>query len=96
MCKEQAKKILIHECCFHKCLCSLLLFSGSVMSDSLLPPWTAACQASLSFTISWSLLKLMSIESVVHSSFNSVHLRFKRVGSNTCSRPMVSDKGPGS
>ena len=28
-------------------------------------PWTAACQASLSFTISWSLLKLMSIESVM-------------------------------
>ena len=28
-------------------------------------PWTAARQASLSFTISWSLLKLMSIESVV-------------------------------
>ena len=27
-------------------------------------PWTAACQASLFFTISWSLLKLMSIESV--------------------------------
>ena len=27
-------------------------------------PWTAACQTSLSFTISWSLLKLMSIESV--------------------------------
>ena len=24
-------------------------------------PWTAACQASLSFTISWNLLKLMSI-----------------------------------
>ena len=28
-------------------------------------PWTAARQVSLSFTISWSLLKLMSIESVV-------------------------------
>ena len=27
-------------------------------------PWTAAHQAFLSFTISWSLLKLMSIESV--------------------------------
>ena len=27
-------------------------------------PWTAAHQAPLSFTISWSLLKLMSIESV--------------------------------
>ena len=28
-------------------------------------PWTAACQASLCFTVSWSLLKLMSIESVM-------------------------------
>ena len=28
-------------------------------------PWTATRQASLSFTISWSLLKLMSIESVM-------------------------------
>ena len=28
-------------------------------------PWTAALKASLSFTISWSLLKLMSIESMV-------------------------------
>ena len=28
-------------------------------------PWTAVCQASLSFTISWSLFKLMSIESVM-------------------------------
>ena len=31
-------------------------------------PWTAARWASLSFTISWSLLKLMSIESVMSSS----------------------------
>ena len=30
-------------------------------------PWTAARQASLSFTISQSLLKLMSIESVMQS-----------------------------
>ena len=29
---------------------------------------TVACQASLSFTISWSLLKLMSIESVMPSN----------------------------
>ena len=28
-------------------------------------PWTAACQASLSITNSWSLLKLMSVESVM-------------------------------
>ena len=31
-------------------------------------PWTAAHQASLSFTISWSLLKLMSLESVMPSN----------------------------
>ena len=31
-------------------------------------PWTAACQASLSITSSWSLLKLMSIESVMPST----------------------------
>ena len=31
-------------------------------------PWTAALQASLSFTISWSLLKLMSIESLMPSN----------------------------
>ena len=31
-------------------------------------PWTAACQSSLSFTISWSLLKLMSIESEMPSN----------------------------
>ena len=30
--------------------------------------WTAACQASLSFTISWSLLKLMSIRLVMPPS----------------------------
>jgi len=31
-------------------------------------PWTAACQASLSITSSWSLLKLISIESVMPSN----------------------------
>ena len=37
------------------------------MSDSA-TPWIAVCQASLSITISWSLLKLMSIESVMPSN----------------------------
>ena len=31
-------------------------------------PWTEACQASLSITNSWSLLKLMSIKSVMPSN----------------------------
>ena len=30
--------------------------------------WTAACQVSLSFTISWSLLKVMTIESMMPSN----------------------------
>ena len=42
-------------------------FSHSVMSDSV-TPWTAACQASLSITNSWSLHELMSIKSVMPSS----------------------------
>ena len=41
-----------------------ILFGFSVMSDSA-TPWTTAHQASLPFTISQSLLKLMSIESVM-------------------------------
>ena len=31
-------------------------------------PWTAACQACLNFTISWSLLKFMSIELLMLSN----------------------------
>ena len=34
----------------------------------LATPWTAACQASLSITNPWSLLKLMSIESLLPSN----------------------------
>ena len=45
----------------------LLLFSPFVVSKSAIP-WTVACQPSPSFTISWSLLKPMSIESVMPSS----------------------------
>ena len=48
-----------------------LVFS-SVQSHSnvrlFVTPWTAACQTSLSITNSWSLLKLMSIESVMSSN----------------------------
>ena len=46
----------------------LLLFGCSVIIQLFATPWTAAHQASVSFTISWSLLKLMSIESVIPSN----------------------------
>ena len=42
-------------------------FSFSVVSNSA-TPWMASCQVSLSITNSLSLLKLMSIESVMPSS----------------------------
>ena len=44
-----------------RCRFSSVQFSCSVMSDSA-TPWTAARQASLSITSSWSLLRLISIE----------------------------------
>ena len=47
-------------------------FSRSVMSNSV-NPWTEACQASLSITNSWSLLKLLSIESVMPSNHIILH-----------------------
>ena len=46
--------------------------SASVQSHNsvqlFVTPWTAACQASLSITNSWSLLKLMSIKAVMPSN----------------------------
>ena len=44
--------------------CSSVQFSCSVFAT----PWTAVHQASLSITNSWSLLKLLSIESVMSSN----------------------------
>ena len=51
-------------------------FNGEMLSSVQLlrhvrlfvTPWTATCQASLFFTISWNLLKLMSFESVMSSN----------------------------
>jgi len=45
-------------CCKYTSLSSV----HSLSCVQLVTPWTAAHHASLSFTISWSLLKLMSIE----------------------------------
>ena len=56
---------MLQRCLVYKKL--LLLFSHCHI-QLLVTPWTAAHQASLSFTISWSLLKLMSIRSVMPSN----------------------------
>ena len=49
----------VRSCCLVQSLSHVPLF---------VTPWTAAGQASLCFTISWSLLRLMSIESVMPSN----------------------------
>ena len=69
----------IFEICFtYQLLCSIhssqslnwvIIVAQSLSCAQLfVTPWTAACQASLSFPISWSLLKCMSIESVMPSN----------------------------
>ena len=59
------------ECLQRRAPYKLFSSAHSVVSDSA-TPWTAACQASLSFTISQSLLKFMSIEWVMPPS-NLIH-----------------------
>ena len=49
----------IEYCCFCSATCHVLIFVTS---------WTTACQTFLSFTISWSLPRFMSIELVMLSN----------------------------
>ena len=90
-------------CCPPEIITTLLIghsvqFSHAVMSDSLWPPWTAAHQDSLSITNPQSLLKLMSIESVMPSNYLihvipfSSHLQsFPASGSFPMSQCFTSD-----
>ena len=48
--------------------CSHVVVQCSRLVWLSVTPWIAACRASLSFTISWSLLKLMSIELAMPSN----------------------------
>ena len=69
----------------------LVQFSCSVLSDSV-TPWTEAWQASLSFTNSQSLLKLTSIELVMHPTISSSVIHF-----SSCPQPFpASGSFPGS
>ena len=60
-------------------------------------PWPTACQVSLSFTISWNWLKLISIELVMSSNhltllspFSSCSKCFPALGSILMSQPFTS------
>ena len=70
--RNSSKKLLIF---LLKPIITIAALMGEPVVQSLssvwlfVTPWTAACQATLSFTISWCLLKLMSIESVMPSNY---------------------------
>ena len=51
-----------------ECYCVQSLSHIQLFGTAKSCKWTAVCQASLSFTVSWSLLKLMSIELVMPSN----------------------------
>ena len=65
------RKVILGKCAYSSMIFFLLLLS-SVQSLShvqhFATPWTAACQASLSITTSWSLVKLRSIALVMPSN----------------------------
>ena len=50
-------------------------------------PWTAVCQASLSITDSWSLLRLMSVEPVMPSILNRYTVYIRQSSSPSLSHP---------
>ena len=50
------------------CVCIFAVVQSLSHVQFFVTPWTAACQASLSFTISWSLLNLISLESTLPSN----------------------------
>ena len=64
------KKVCVQICSFPaiNTVCVVALVQSLSCVQLYVTPWTAACQASLYFTVSWSLLKLMSIESVMLSN----------------------------
>ena len=74
-CKLQENNLHHRICMFQSRWIATFLTIGGVSSVQSLScvqlsatPWTAACQAPLSITNSWSLLRLMSIESVMPSN----------------------------
>ena len=65
----------------HYCCCSVSIIVVVQLLNQiqlLVTSWTAARQASLSFTVSQSLFKLMSIESVMPSNHEHSDLHFEK------------------
>ena len=59
---------MIVRSCFFAWVCVLSSVQSLSHVQLFATPWTVACQASLSITSTWSLFKLISIESVMPSN----------------------------
>ena len=66
------------------------LFNHSVISYFFATPWIAACQASLSTTISLTFLKFMSTESWCHQTISSSVVAFSCLLSSQYQDPFQS------
>ena len=97
----QFSNLLTFVACWSISQCSSILCCFVIQSLThvwlFVPPWTAACQVALSFTLFWSLLRLMSIESVMLPNhlilcctFSSYLQSFPASGSFGVSRLFVS------
>ena len=65
---NKARYIFKISCQIEEKTINMICCSSVASSCLFVTPWTAAHQASLSFTISWSLLKLMFCESIMPSN----------------------------
>ena len=68
LCSQESER-KTHSSFFFPFHCNNQFSSVTQLCLTLCDPWTAACQASLSITSSWSLPKLMYIESVMPSNY---------------------------
>ena len=73
--------------CLYFCCCCLAVKSCLTLCN----PWNATHQAFLSFTISWSLLKLMPIESVMPSNHLNLYRPFSCLQSFPASESFSSE-----
>ena len=67
ICQSQAEDTLNTQCC--KLQTPFIAVQSLSRVGHFATPWTAGHQASLSFTVSWSLLKFMSTESLFSEVF---------------------------
>ena len=77
-CRVSLRPLCFSCCNSHNYLMTLVFVQLLSHVQLLVTPWTTVCQASLSFTISRSLLKLMSLSWWCHPTMSSSLKQWKR------------------